>query len=470
MVTPPHAIRDQPATQTLGDERSFDELAPALRGGFAPATPGRYLVEDELARGSYGRVMRARDVELNRIIAIKELLPEARHARARFEREGLLAAQLQHPSIIPVYDTGCWPSGAPFIAMKLVTGATLQARLDAATGVTERLVLVSVVIAVAEAIAYAHGARIVHRDLKPANILVGEFGEVVVIDWGLAEQLDAARPLVAAAGTPAYLAPEQAAGAPPDTRTDVFALGAILHHVLAGEPPVPARSLQEAATASPRTIPDDVSAELRTIAARAMAKLPGDRYPSARELAADLQRFQAGQLVSAHEYSLWALFARFVRRNRAAVSIAAILLTAMAVVAVVSIQRIRRANDDAMASAAHARVAAERATDALARKEGEERARKAAEATRAATEAEKQKVQHQVELDQTTIQQSREELVARNKELQRALAGASAASEAERAANAKLESANAQLEKALARERARSKELEDRKKSLATHL
>jgi len=113
----------------------------------------------------------------------------------------------------------------------------------------------------------------------------------------------------------------------------VFAIGAILYHVLAGEAPVPARSLREAAAATPRPMPDDAPAELRAIALRAMARDPAARYPSARELAEDLQRFQTGQLVSVHAYSTWSLIRRFVRRHRAAVTIAAALLAVIATVA-----------------------------------------------------------------------------------------------------------------------------------------
>jgi hypothetical protein len=469
---------DEPLTQTLGPLGApLAETICEVRGSFAPVTPGRFVVERELARGAYGRVMRAQDRELHRMVALKELLPGAAHARARFEREAMLAARLQHPSIIPVYDTGCWASGVPFIAMKLVTGASLQTRLDQVADAAERLALVPVVIGVAEAIAYAHAERVVHRDLKPANILVGEFGEVVVIDWGLAAELDSPRPHASPEGTPAYLAPEQASGAPPDERADVFALGAILYHVLAGRPPVPARSLEEAARVTPHPIPDTVPAELRAIVARAIARDPGARYPTARELAADLQRFQAGQLVSVHQYSVWSLLARFVRRNRAAVAIATILLAALAVVAVVSLQRIRRANDHALASAAQARAEAERATDALANKEAEERARRlaehsraTAEVQRAATELLRVQAVSQLATDQTAIQQSREELIARNNQLQKALRLARAAFESARAHEAAERVASSNLETALARERARVKTLEDEKKGLATEL
>ena len=464
-------IRDEPVTQTLGPrDEPIADPSSEVRGSFAPVTPGRFMIERELARGAYGRVMRAQDRELHRTVALKELLPEAAHARARFEREALLAARLQHPSIIPVYDTGCWASGVPFIAMKLVTGSSLQARLDQVVDSAERLALVPVVLAVAEAIAYAHAEGVVHRDLKPANILVGEFGEVVVIDWGLAVQLAGPRPDASPAGTPAYLAPEQAGGAPPDPRADVFALGAILYHVLAGFPPVPARTLEEAARVAPRPIPESVPAELRAIVSRALARDPADRYPVARELAEDLARFRDGRLVRAHDYSAWALLRRFVRRNRAAVSIAAILLAALGGVATVSIQRIRHANDDAQASAVRARDEATRAKDALAKKEQEERARKLAEERREATEKEREKAQSRVESDEVQIQQSREELLARNKQLQRALKAAEEATALARTHEEAEHAAKTSLEEALARERAHSKQLEDEKRKLATHL
>src|SRR5262249_34164380 len=142
---------DGPITLTLRSREAAASkpVEPSLvRGAFAPATPGRYVLQDELARGAHGRVMRARDLELQRVVALKELLPDAAHARARFEREAMLAARLQHPSIIPVYDTGCWPCGTPFIAMKLVTGRSLQALLAEAATAEERLALLPVIVAV----------------------------------------------------------------------------------------------------------------------------------------------------------------------------------------------------------------------------------------------------------------------------------------------------------------------------------
>ncbi len=137
-------------------------------------------------------MLRASDTRLNRPVAIKELLGSAGEvAEERFVREALLTARLQHPSIVPLYEAGRWPSGAPFYAMKLVTGRSLEDVIAESLTLPQRLALLPHVLAAAEAMAYAHSERIIHRDLKPANVLVGAFGETVVIDWGLAKDLAA---------------------------------------------------------------------------------------------------------------------------------------------------------------------------------------------------------------------------------------------------------------------------------------
>src|SRR5215470_4880409 len=151
-----------------------------------------YEVRGEIARGGLGRILEARDQRLDRPVAIKELLAEhlaTGGLAGRFAREALLTARLQHPAIVPVYEAGLWPDGAPFYTMKLVEGESLEAAVRARPTLEERLGLLPHVIDVANALAYAHGRRIIHRDLKPANVLVGAFGETVVIDWGLAKQL-----------------------------------------------------------------------------------------------------------------------------------------------------------------------------------------------------------------------------------------------------------------------------------------
>ena len=211
-----------------------------------------YVIGEEIAKGGMGRVVEARDLRLGRAVAIKELLPRNRDAARRFEREARITAKLQHPSIINIHEAGVWAGGEPFYAMTKVAGRSLDKVVAERATLIERLGLLPNVIAVADALAYAHSQNVIHRDLKPSNVLVGEFGESVVIDWGLAKDLggalDPAMSLSlkqqpeetlsgSVVGTPAYMPPEQARGEPVDQRADVYALGALLYHVLVGGPP-----------------------------------------------------------------------------------------------------------------------------------------------------------------------------------------------------------------------------------------
>ena len=153
--------------------------------------PEHYILTEEIARGGMGRILRARDRRLGRQIAIKEnLVNTGDHAR-RFEREARITARLQHPSIVHIHEAGVWPTGEPFFAMKLVSGRPLDRVIADTTTMAERLALLPRLAAACDAIAYAHSQRIIHRDLKPGNVLIGDFGETVVIDWGLAKDLDA---------------------------------------------------------------------------------------------------------------------------------------------------------------------------------------------------------------------------------------------------------------------------------------
>jgi WD40 repeat protein len=369
---------------------------------------GSYEIAGEVGRGGIGRVLRASDTRLNRPVAIKELLGSAGEvAEERFVREALLTARLQHPSIVPLYEAGRWPNGAPFYAMKLVTGRSLEEVIAESPTLAQRLALLPHVLAAAEAMAYAHSEKIIHRDLKPANVLVGAFGETVVIDWGLAKDLalpeadvlEAAPAAVIAPpravrrtgpgttpptealtlhgtvmGTPAYMPPEQARGANVDERADVYALGAILYHLLAGACPydgetageilghVQAGPPEPLATRQPG-IPED----LLTIVNKAMARSRAHRYPSARELAEDLRRFQTGQIVGAHSYSRGELVRRFGRRYRAALSVGTAALLLLTILGSVSMRRImvesRRAREKQATAEAAERRAVERADD-----------------------------------------------------------------------------------------------------------
>ncbi len=328
----------------------------------------RYELVAERGRGGLGRVFAARDGKLERTVAVKELLSRTPETRARFEREARLAARLQHPNIVPVYDVG-ERVGAPYYAMKLVDGRSLADVVAGCETADERVALLPHVIAVAEAIAYAHRERIVHRDLKPANVVVGEFGETIVVDWGLAKDLgagddDAApaagpfrtRDATATAagdilGTPAYMPPEQARGEAVDERADIYAIGAMLYHVLAGRPPYADTGDSDAVLAAvlggPPAPLTSGPPDLVAIADKAMARDPAARYATAAALAADLNRFATGQLVSAHEYSLSALVRRWIARHRAAVAVGTVAVIAIAIGATVSIRNIVAAEQKA---------------------------------------------------------------------------------------------------------------------------
>jgi tetratricopeptide (TPR) repeat protein len=311
----------------------------------------------------------------------------------RFVREMQVTALLQHPSIITLHEAGRFGSGEPFFTMKLVEGRTLKEELDSRPSGRERLALLPRLLAATDAIAYAHERGIVHRDIKPGNILLGRFGETVVIDWGLAATRGAAdttlpphesgerpmqEPLTVAGGvlgTPAYMAPEQARGEAVDRRADVYSLGAVLYHLLAGAPPYRGATAREimaqAFAGAPQPLSPDCRAlapELVAIIDKSMAREPGERYASAREMAEDLERFTTGRLVSAHSYTPAALLRRWFAQHRAAVSVGLVLCLALALTTSLGVARIVRERNRAESSsqvATQHREAAEQLVDYL---------------------------------------------------------------------------------------------------------
>ena len=324
-----------------------DSVPRGMAKTLPPIDRTRYAVEGEVGRGGLGRVLRARDTALGRPVAIKELLVAGEAAQRRFVREALITARLQHPAIVPIYDAGEGTEREPFYAMRLVSGRSLGDVLAGTRTLEERLALLPSLITVADAMAYAHGQKIIHRDLKPHNVLVGAFGEIVVIDWGLAKDLAAAEDEAgesarttassletldgAVMGTPAYMSPEQANGDEVDERADVYALGAILYHLIAGSAPHTGGSLDEMLVkiSEGDVVPlserePDVPADLAAIVGKAMASDKTQRYRTARELAEDLHRFQTGQLVGAHRYTRAERVRRWVRRYRGIALTAAI--------------------------------------------------------------------------------------------------------------------------------------------------
>ncbi len=354
--------------------------APRRAEGLSAVDPSNYVLGAEIARGGMGRIRAARDLRLGRDVAIKEILFQNRELARRFEREARVTARLQHPGIVSVYEAGTWPNGEPFYAMKLVSGRSLEEVIGETRSLPERLALLPSVLAVAEAMAYAHRQRVIHRDLKPRNVLLGEFGETVVIDWGLVKDLTDAAPAdtpvteVAAAeddgrtragvviGTPSYMSPEQAAGAPVDERADVYAIGAILAHVLLGDRPDPGDDVPGRLRQWHPGVPEDLLA----IIERAMDLDPSRRYTDARELAEDLRRYQTGQLVGAHRYSLRQLLGRWARRQRTALTVGAVAVAALIAVALFGMVRTVRAQRHAehqRVLADHHRAEAEKLMD-----------------------------------------------------------------------------------------------------------
>jgi serine/threonine-protein kinase len=351
--------------------------------GYTPAPEGRsrYALTRVHAKGGIGQVWLARDTDLEREVALKELRPEQASnptALQRFLREARITGQLDHPGVVPIYEVargGGDGDGRPFYTMRFIRGRTLsravadyhQKREAGEARRVELLALIQAFVGVCQTVAYAHSKGVIHRDLKGQNILLGEFGEVILIDWGLAKLVDqpgdgeayaddaatgawpgigsAAAPgtgtdaglTVAgqAMGTPAYMAPEQAEGRVEriGRRTDVYGLGAILYEILAGRPPFDGekthevlRKVVEQSADPPRRFNFNAPRALEAVCAKAMRKDPDARYDSAAELAADVQHWIADEPVSAWREPWTARARRWVSRRRTPVAAAAAAL------------------------------------------------------------------------------------------------------------------------------------------------
>lgn len=270
-----------------------------------PDDPGaagdRYELREAIGRGGMGTVFRAFDRELERDVAVKVLHARAPGTAARLLQEARILARLEHPGILPVHDVGTLPDGRVFYVMKLVVGRRLDQHVASVPGLADRL---RVFERLCDAVAFAHAHGVVHRDLKPENVMIGAFGEVLVLDWGVAKAAGSAladRGVVL--GTPAYMAPEQAAGGTVDARTDVFALGGILAFLLCGEPRIGGRQ-----AVMPRA--------LAAVVDRAQAAAPENRYASAADLASDVSRYTSGLAVHAYRETALERAGRVFNRYR----------------------------------------------------------------------------------------------------------------------------------------------------------
>jgi tetratricopeptide (TPR) repeat protein/tRNA A-37 threonylcarbamoyl transferase component Bud32 len=362
------------STGTVDHPSHPDESGP----NEPPVVGDRYHIVTLHRSGGLGRVWVARDAALGRDVALKDLRPtRARdpRLRARFVEEARITGQLEHPSIVPLYDLIDGPDG-PCYTMRFVAGRTLA---EAAreyhdrrnAGRATRLDLAGLLdafVAVCQAVAFAHSRGVLHRDLKGQNVVLGGYGEVFVLDWGLAKlatapelavpgALSAAGPVGvtptpvgprdetvtgAILGTPAFLAPEQAGGDPASTASDVYGLGAMLYVILTGAPPYDGPNMQDVLDRvlagpppQPQTMNPACPPGLEAICIKAMARDPAARYPAAAAVAADVRRWLADEPVEAYREPWPARAARWARRHRPAViGVVAVLLTAVVGLAV----------------------------------------------------------------------------------------------------------------------------------------
>jgi len=339
-------LRARSGADPLAEHEELRALAPQT-------FEGRYEPRGRLGRGGMGIVERVFDRVLQREVAVKRLRLTRASTLRRFLAEARVVAALDHPGIVPVHDAGLDARGRPWFSMPLVSGTSLAVVLGlarAGQGGWSRERLLGVLQKTCEIVAYAHARGIVHRDLKPANVMVGAFGEVLVLDWGLArlveqepsaEQVDGESHASSAdehgtrhgvlVGTPAYMPPEQAGGEHElvGPQSDVYAVGAILYHLLAGRAPYAevgpsndavARAVRSAPPVPLELVAPGTPSELAAICSRAMAREPAARYADMGALAADLRAFLEGRVVRAHARGAWAVLRKWVGRNRALAS------------------------------------------------------------------------------------------------------------------------------------------------------
>ncbi|MGZ3382263.1 MAG: serine/threonine-protein kinase, partial [Isosphaeraceae bacterium] len=358
------------------------EQSPAGGSDSSASVGVRYQILRRHARGGLGEVFVAREEDLKREVALKQIRPDYagdRLNQMRFIREAEITGGLGHPGIVPIFGLGRHPDGRPFYVMPFIRGHGLDLAIkrfhdgcrasDTGAKAVEFRKLLSHFLDVCQAIDYAHNQNVIHRDIKPSNIMIGQFGETLVVDWGLAKALvtpgpgngaestairgDAApaergetlagSPL----GTPHYMSPEQAAGRIDllGTRTDIYSLGATLYCLLTGRAPFAEKDLtrllervQCGDYEPPRRLNRSIPRALEAVCLKAMALRPDDRYPSAGTLAHDIERWLADEPVSAFREPWPARLARWARRHRPLITgMAALLVTAVVALAVSTI-------------------------------------------------------------------------------------------------------------------------------------
>ncbi len=332
---------------------------------------GRYESIEEIARGGSGRILAVFDRHIGRKIAMKELLADLNKnpseeddlqetaTRNRFLREARVTGRLEHPSIVPVYEIGRHADGSFYYTMRLVKGTTMLSAIKRCRDVFQRLELLPHFLNVCNAVAYAHSNGVINRDLKPSNVMIGEFGETVVLDWGLAKIKDSEETIFVrqisggvgetvfgrAIGTPSYMPPEQAEGkiSDIDEISDIYSLGAILYQILTGKPPVSGKSLDEIIQ---KVLTEEVEnavkkekdapPELAAIAEKALSKDKNDRYTSVSDMIDDLTAYMSGRKVGVYHYSVFESL-KFVASRHKTAFISSLVIIAIGVFAAVQI-------------------------------------------------------------------------------------------------------------------------------------
>jgi WD40 repeat protein len=394
LKVPDSLLEDEPAEEVTISERR-----------------GRYTGSSEYSRGGMGRILLVHDELLARDIALKELLPPSDDYQgqqgaepspmrqsaalvARFLREARITGRLEHPSIVPVYELGRRENGGLYYTMRLVRGKTLRTVLQECKTLEDRLKLLPNFVDLCMGIAYAHSRGVVHRDIKPSNIMIGEFGETVIIDWGLAKvvgQKEEEHPSLEdtlhrlhgdqavgpdktltgeVLGSPHYMSPEQAGGriTEIDARSDVFSLGALLYEILAEHAAFDKSSIEALIEQIQHEDPVPISKrephvpkELASICYRAIQKDKAGRYSSAKQMGEDVNRFLSGSVVSAYAYTPLERLRRFYSQRRALVNVSASAIVAIFAIASFAFVTVARSRDQAITARERETVARDQA-------------------------------------------------------------------------------------------------------------
>jgi WD40 repeat protein len=331
-------------SKTGFDDNLGEESPPTSdHAGSSLGLFGRYELLEEIGRGGMGIVYRARDVTLNRVVALKMILSgqfASKRDVERFRAEAEACARLDHPNIVPIYEVG-EQYGRPFYSMKFMEGGSLAARAEVSQPPLSNREAATLLAKIAHAVHHAHQRAIIHRDIKPANILLDASGEPQVSDFGLAKCLDNAQSLTlsgGAVGSPSYMAPEQAAtdAQRVTTAADTYSLGALLYHLLAGRPPFQSQTalatLQQVLheePALPATVRPSVDLDLQTICLKCLEKEPAHRYSSAGALADDLECWLRHEPIQARENTLADRMQKWVKRNPKVATLAFLFVSAL---------------------------------------------------------------------------------------------------------------------------------------------